>query len=65
MTRNYIWGWGSSLETLGCVEYPFITITLRSCFGAIYESNKSVYNYSIGIVDAIYLQIISIKKSFF
>ena len=49
MTLNRIWWWGSSLEALGNVEYPFITITPRStltqsgstCKGLIYGSNKT------------------------
>ena len=55
ITLNYIWWFSCKSETLGCIEHPFIAITLKSTlswrvsihYSLILESNRSVLKLSI------------------
>ena len=55
MTYNCIWSWGSSVEALENVQFPFIAITPSStltqsrkiCWVSIYGSNRSMWKLFI------------------
>ena len=73
MTLNCIWWWGSSPGDLESMEYlltaiiPRSTMTWRDCTYQVQSMGQTDLfkncSYLIGILDAIYLQIIWIKNN--